>query len=109
MIAFDKTGTLTEGKPKVVTSQFLLSDISKRKFEAVLVAMESQSNHPLATAIVNYFNPEPSQKRLNISVEHYLGQGLLAIYDGLSFKIGKPQLFHQVDKYWLEKKRKRGS
>ena len=106
MIAFDKTGTLTEGKPKVVTSQFLLSDISKEKFEAVLVAMESQSNHPLATAIVNYFNPEPSQKRLNISVEHYLGQGLLATYDGLSFKIGKPQLFHQVDKHWLEKKEK---
>lgn len=68
--------------------------------------MESQSNHPLATAIVNYFNPEPSQKRLNISVEHYLGQGLLATYDGLSFKIGKPQLFHQVDKHWLEKKEK---
>ncbi|WP_142325424.1 HAD family hydrolase, partial [Streptococcus agalactiae] len=48
-VAFDKTGTLTEGKPKVVDFYFN-PELDGESFRNTLVAMEKQSNHPLANA-----------------------------------------------------------
>src|SRR5699024_12476123 len=48
-VAFDKTGTLTTGKP-VVTEVYCgeeIKEAQQREFEAMIVSMESKSNHPL--------------------------------------------------------------
>jgi imidazolonepropionase-like amidohydrolase len=47
----DKTGTLTEGRPSVVSVR-PLNDHSEGELLARAAALESQSNHPLARAIV---------------------------------------------------------
>jgi Cu+-exporting ATPase len=57
-IVFDKTGTITQGLP-TVTDVILSSPTSKEgldesQFVALCTALETKSEHPLATAIVNY-------------------------------------------------------
>lgn len=50
-LAFDKTGTLTEGKPKL-THIIPADGTDAKAFLAITVAVERQSDHPLADAIV---------------------------------------------------------
>ena len=49
-VVLDKTGTITEGKPKVVEIISFKND--KKKFLKYAASLEKQSEHPLATAIV---------------------------------------------------------
>ncbi|WP_410319161.1 heavy metal translocating P-type ATPase [Methanobrevibacter sp.] len=51
---FDKTGTLTYGKPEVVN---VVSDKPKEMMY-LLASLESKSEHPLAKAIVKYYNKD---------------------------------------------------
>ena len=51
IVMLDKTGTLTEGKPSV-TEIFPLPGLAARDLLACAAAVESMSEHPLATAIV---------------------------------------------------------
>ena len=51
-IVLDKTGTITEGKP-ILTNIFWLNDDDTTK--SILFSLESQSEHPLAEAIIQHF------------------------------------------------------
>ncbi|WP_081065866.1 heavy metal translocating P-type ATPase [Burkholderia diffusa] len=50
VIAFDKTGTLTEGRPSVTA--FDAVDIPREQALALAAAVQRQSDHPLARAVV---------------------------------------------------------
>ncbi|KAD4384246.1 hypothetical protein E3N88_24414 [Mikania micrantha] len=52
-VVFDKTGTLTIGKPKVV-SAILFSRISVEEFYNTTIAVEANSEHPIAKALVEH-------------------------------------------------------
>ena len=56
----DKTGTLTAGKPEVV-SRIVANIVSERDLLQIAASVESQSEHPLARAIVE----SAKQKKLN--------------------------------------------
>ncbi|MDT2879482.1 heavy metal translocating P-type ATPase [Lactococcus lactis] len=99
-VAFDKTGTLTEGKPKVVDFYFN-PELDGESFRNTLVAMEKQSNHPLANAIVNKF--ETQKVDYDIKVKNELGTGLSATYQGENYRIAKPSAFKMVSQEWIEK------
>lgn len=90
-IAFDKTGTLTVGKPEVVKSYFVKED---PVLIDILVAMERQSNHPLATAILEYYTV--SGAPLELDVTNQIGTGLMSQYAGKNYRIGKPSSFEKV-------------
>ncbi|SMS13516.1 heavy metal translocating P-type ATPase [Levilactobacillus zymae] len=88
-IAFDKTGTLTQGQPQV-TDVSWAPTADPVTLTNLLVAMERQSNHPLATAITAHFTPtEP----LPLAVTNTVGIGLQATYHGQVIAIGKPTAF----------------
>lgn len=94
-IAFDKTGTLTRGKP-IVTDVYFHQDITQeeqKRYESIIVSMESKSNHPLANAIIEHFDNVNTQ---TIEVEHHIGTGLVAKHEGQNYKIGKPSSATQV-------------
>lgn len=91
-ISFDKTGTLTSGKP-VVTNVFFDPKEDKEQLIELIVAMESQSNHPLATAILNNF---PNQSTLKLDVENEIGRGLSTQYANDIYRIGKPSSFEDI-------------
>ena len=56
-VVLDKTGTITEGKPQVTDILWLNNDDSPK---AALLSLEKQSEHPLAEAVVRYFDAEAS-------------------------------------------------
>src|SRR5690625_754119 len=88
-VAFDKTGTLTRGKP-VVTDIYFNENVSEKvrsNYEAIIVSMESKSNHPLANAIVEYFTDVIPNE---MEVENVIGVGLVGKSKGKTYKIGKP-------------------
>lgn len=90
-IAFDKTGTLTEGKPKVTNSYFIHDD--QDYYINLIVAMEKQANHPLATALLESFTPTDT---MDLDVENQIGKGLVSTYNGHTYRIGKPSQFTAV-------------
>jgi Cd2+/Zn2+-exporting ATPase len=86
-IAMDKTGTLTEGKP-VVTSVIPLSGHTGVELIEIAAAIESQSEHPLARAVLEHANvlkihPKPVEKYQAIK-----GKGATAFLGGKSVWIG---------------------
>ena len=88
-IAFDKTGTLTKGTPTVTDSEFA-ADVDQAAVMAVVTAMEKQSNHPLANAIVTHY---PATDVVIDTVHNEIGKGLTADYQGHTYTVGKPQRF----------------
>lgn len=101
-ISFDKTGTLTNGKP-VVTDYYFEKDLNEKELIDLIVAMEKQSNHPLATAILNKF---PNRKDVNITVENEVGRGLSTKYKNRFYRIGKPSSFEKVSFVYNQKEEK---
>lgn len=88
-ISFDKTGTLTNGKP-VVTDYAVAKELNEDEVVDLIVAMEKQSNHPLAAAIINKF---PNRKDVEVTVENEVGRGLSTDYQNSNYRIGKPSSF----------------
>lgn len=96
-VAFDKTGTLTTGNP-VVTEAYFGNEVTEEQqkdFEKIIVSMESQSNHPLAQAIINYYGDITPA---NIEVENIIGVGLVATSEQSTYKIGKPSSYNVIPK-----------
>lgn len=95
-IAFDKTGTLTQGKPKV-TNYYFSDAINKDYLIDIIVALEKESNHPLADAILQKFEPK---NILNINTTNHIGKGLEGNYNNKNYRIGKPSAFEKTsDEY----------
>ncbi|MBO0427285.1 MULTISPECIES: heavy metal translocating P-type ATPase [Enterococcus] len=98
-ICFDKTGTLTKGKP-VVTNQYFIDGVDEEEVIDVIVSMEKESNHPLATAIVSNF---PHTETKTLSVENEVGRGLVSTFNDNEYRISKPSEFNSYDKNIKEK------
>jgi Cu2+-exporting ATPase len=81
IIALDKTGTLTYGKPQV-TDVVPAQGISRETLIQAAFSLEQKSEHPLATAILEYgrqqsLSPEPSTE-----FQVAPGNGLSAVVGG---------------------------
>ncbi|NLV33787.1 MAG: heavy metal translocating P-type ATPase [Clostridiaceae bacterium] len=83
-IVFDKTGTLTIGKPKVVDSK-LYADDSDTALN-YLVSVESESDHLLAKAVIEYVNNPEYYPVGNTDV--IKGKGIVADVDGHRVAVG---------------------
>ena len=95
-IAFDKTGTLTKGKPEV-TNYYFADSVNEENVIDIVVALERESNHPLADAILRKFD---AKNRIEIEVTNQIGKGLTGVYNGINYRIGKPTSFEDVpDEY----------
>ncbi len=96
-LAFDKTGTLTEGKPRV-TDVAPATGVTEKELLETAAAVEAQSDHPLAAAVVLAAQeqlgggPLPSAE----AVESLTGQGIRARVGGVEVHIGKPKLFETL-------------
>src|SRR5881275_1750080 len=77
----DKTGTLTAGKPEVV-SRIAANTISERDLLQIAASVESQSEHPLARAIVKAAEKEKIALRNVIDFQSTTGGGVSGNLDG---------------------------
>ena len=91
-VVLDKTGTITQGKPAVTDAYWLLTD---PQYRALLLSMESRSEHPLAAAIVRKMEEEGGLGRPPLTqFESVTGQGVQAIHDGRIYLAGNEQLLN---------------
>lgn len=95
-IAFDKTGTLTKGRPQV-TDFVLREELDPKEIMEKISGIESQSNHPLAKAIVEYLTAQGIVPLPNIQITDVPGNGLKSIIDGEEILIGKPAFVNEND------------
>ncbi len=97
-VILDKTGTITEGKP-LVTDIFWkdkLEDINE--YKKVLLAIEAQSEHPLAEAVVNHLKDENIEKAEIASFESITGMGVKAASEnGTKYFVGNHKLMVKND------------
>ncbi|MCO5552812.1 hypothetical protein L7F22_006329 [Adiantum nelumboides] len=96
-IVFDKTGTLTDGKP-VVTSTKLFTGFSLSNFYRLVSAVEANSVHPIARAILQYamtLHEKTHDSNWSCGVENFepvTGQGVHAIVDNKRVAVGNRKL-----------------
>ena len=95
-VAFDKTGTLTRGEPRV-EAVASYDDTSENELLRVAAAVERQSNHPLAAAVVDHAEAhrEGEAGPEVTDVETITGRGITATIAGESVHIGKAVLFEE--------------
>lgn len=98
-MVFDKTGTLTIGKPKV--SEILHDMNDTEEVFAYLASVESESDHPLAKAVVEYLQVETFYPVENTQV--IKGAGIIANVNNHRMAIGNLNLMKQENVYLNEK------
>jgi Cu2+-exporting ATPase/Cu+-exporting ATPase len=105
-VVVDKTGTITIGKPTVVDIILLAeevgpqgsprSDLRELEFLSIIGSLESKSEHPIASAILNYV------KEKNIAIENISdfenkeGMGIKGVINGNTYYAGNIKLITEL-------------
>ncbi len=94
VFALDKTGTITKGEPEV-TDLAPSEGVDESLLLATAAAVEAQSQHPLARAIMR----EAEKRALSVAsaadVEAVTGRGVRGRVDGALVEIGRLALFEE--------------
>ncbi|WP_432712651.1 heavy metal translocating P-type ATPase [Pedobacter sp.] len=97
-VILDKTGTLTEGKPTV--TQLHWADNFKgeqQEMLQVLLALEKQSEHPLAEAIVAYLKGLSVVGLSLMNFESLTGKGVSGSYQAQKFYAGSHRILSELN------------
>ncbi|HWO91804.1 MAG TPA: heavy metal translocating P-type ATPase, partial [Methylomirabilota bacterium] len=90
VVVMDKTGTLTKGEPEV--TEMFASRLSDQQVLAFAAAVERESEHPLAKAIVRRAE-QAGAARLGVTdFENVPGHGAVATVDGHRVAVGNARL-----------------
>ncbi|MDD3890868.1 MAG: heavy metal translocating P-type ATPase, partial [Bacteroidales bacterium] len=94
-VVLDKTGTITEGKPSVTDEYWNPETENRDEYKNILLAIENQSEHPLAQAITTHLSNAKS-KLVNIAnFEAIAGRGVKASINGKDYYVGNEELITQ--------------
>lgn len=95
-IVFDKTGTLTEGSFAV---KAVWPEEKREEILRIAGMCEGFSNHPIAASILQAYksgaNSRPLDLDLVISQEEIPGQGVKAMFDGITYYAGNAKLMEK--------------
>ena len=91
-VLFDKTGTLTRGN-HALTDVVAVAGRSRADVLAIAAAVEAESEHPLARAIVAAGTGSP--RRTAIGFAALTGRGVEATVDGRRYAVGGPALLRE--------------
>ncbi len=89
-VVLDKTGTLTKGEPEV--TDVVVDGVPEANVLRVAAAVERESEHPLAQAVVNYADAHDVAKAAAEGFENVPGQGAIARVDGKRVLVGNARL-----------------
>jgi Cu2+-exporting ATPase len=92
-LILDKTGTITEGKPKV-TDVVWAEGADSIHLEEVLLSLESQSEHPLAEAIVQHQRSNDTNVITTEAFESITGMGAKVSFENKVYIAGNERLMH---------------
>ncbi|HWZ34170.1 MAG TPA: heavy metal translocating P-type ATPase [Bryobacteraceae bacterium] len=91
VVIFDKTGTLTRGAP-VVSGIAPATDTTESAVIALAAAVEADSEHPLAQAVVAVAKRRGVPQLLAVDFQPLTGKGAQAVVDGRTVLVGGPRL-----------------
>ena len=97
-IAFDKTGTLTEGRFDV-TDVVPVNGTAPEELLRVAAAVEQQSNHPLAQAVVRAAQERKLDLPAAEGLENVPGRGVRSRIGGAQVLIGSLKLFAETGEH----------
>jgi P-type Cu2+ transporter len=95
MVIFDKTGTLTLGSP-AVSGVAAAPGITESDLIARAAAVEANSEHPLAKAVVAEAKRREVPEVKASNFEALAGRGAKALVDGKSVAVGGPRLLTEA-------------
>ncbi len=96
MVIFDKTGTLTRGSP-VVSGIAAVPGTSESELISFAAAVEANSEHPLAKAIVGEAGRTSVLPLHASNFESLAGRGARAVVDGKATVVGGPALLAEAE------------
>jgi len=88
VMVFDKTGTLTQGTPRVTDVNALNSDMTR-----YAAALEAQSSHPLAQAILSHVG---TPNLIVSSYEEVPGRGLKGVVASHEVSVGNAKMMNDL-------------
>ena len=92
-VILDKTGTITEGKPLVTNILWKDKLENQNEYKQILLAIETQSEHPLAEAVVNHLKEQNIEQAEIVSFESITGMGVQAENEnGSKYYVGNHKL-----------------
>uniref|UniRef100_A0A8B9J1U7 Copper-transporting ATPase 1 n=1 Tax=Amazona collaria TaxID=241587 RepID=A0A8B9J1U7_9PSIT len=96
VVVFDKTGTITHGTPEVTQVKFLVegNQLPRNKMLAIVGTAESNSEHPLGTAITKYCKKELDAETLGTCTDFQVVPGC-----GISCKVTNIEGFPEGQPY----------
>ena len=89
-IVMDKTGTLTKGEPEV--TDVMVEGIEQDDLLALVAAVERESEHPLAGAIVQHASARGVPNLAATTFQNVPGHGATAVVDGRRVAVGNRKL-----------------
>jgi Cu+-exporting ATPase len=87
-LVIDKTGTITEGKPKLIATEVLGGRYRQDDLLGLAAAVEAQSEHPLAHAVVTAARERGITLGKTEDFESRTGLGVGAVVEGRAVVIG---------------------
>lgn len=102
-VVLDKTGTITNGKPEL-SSIYSFCDLKENELLEIAGGLESKSEHPIGTAILEKIKKE------NINIKHVKdfeaisGKGIKAKIDNKIYYAGNEKLMNEQNINILDKK-----
>ena len=94
-LVIDKTGTITKGK-LTLTDINNLTNQTDSELISVIASIENKSEHPIASAIVNY----AKEKNISLSiVEDFVnlsGKGVKGVVGGVEYFVGNSKLINEL-------------
>jgi Cu2+-exporting ATPase len=95
-LVIDKTGTLTEGRPSVEKIVTGVSNLSERDILSRIVSLNSNSEHPIAKAVLKYGSENNIEPEPVSNFEAVTGKGVIAILKGKRLALGNEKLMEDV-------------
>jgi heavy metal translocating P-type ATPase len=89
----DKTGTLTEGKPSV--EKIVVKDVDENIVLGKIASLNQNSEHPLATAVVNFAKAKNTQFFKVENFDAVTGKGVIGFIDNIKVSLGNKKLIEQ--------------
>lgn len=89
MLVFDKTGTITIGKPKLKNLQIVSKGLDQKRVLAIAAAIERNSLHPLAKAVVNFAKNAKAKTLHAKDIEEIVGRGISGVVEGEKYTLAK--------------------
>jgi Cu2+-exporting ATPase len=96
-LIIDKTGTITQGKPTVEKIGAFNDNLSEGQVLQYIVSLNSNSEHPLAEATVNYGKEREAKILKSDRFSAVTGKGVEASIKDKKVALGNPKMMEYVD------------